>query len=290
VPRVSRIKGAVALAIRHKVADQLEGVHASVHVGRSLDFNDLREYVVGDDVTDIDWRATARSGTLLVKRHVAERRSTLLVAVASGRDLAGLATPTVSKREVALDAAATLGVLAASFGDYAGLLWCEDGAVRASRPSTRLVELERQLGLVERAARVDAVPARLDLLLGTASRTLRPRAVVAVIADDVALSADLEARVRRLAAQHQVMWLTVPDADPTQFGGAPLFDLGAGRLLPDWIADDELRAQLRDDAAQRAATRATTLARLGVAEAVLADPARATSQVLGFVRRAAHAR
>ena len=45
-------------------------------------------------------------------------------------------------------------------------------------------------------------------------------------------------------------------------GGAPLFDLGAGRLLPDWIADDELRAQLRDDAAQRAATRATTLARL----------------------------
>ena len=50
MPRVSRIKGAVALAIRHKVADQLEGVHASVHVGRSLDFNDLREYVVDQHI------------------------------------------------------------------------------------------------------------------------------------------------------------------------------------------------------------------------------------------------
>ncbi|MDF1488300.1 DUF58 domain-containing protein [Tessaracoccus caeni] len=290
--RVTRIQRAVALAIRHKVSDPLEGVHASLHVGRSLDFNDLREYVVGDEVSDIDWRATARSGTLLVKRHIAERRSTLLIAVATGRDMAGLATPDARKVDVALDAAATLGVLATSFGDYAGALWCDGETTRAARPSTRLVELERQLGLVERTIAPDAQPVRTSELLATAARTLRRRAVVAVIADDVTISADLESRIRRLAAQHQVLWLTVPDVDPTDpaLGGRPLLDLGEQRLLPDWLDDEELRREVREDRARRAERRSSKLSRLGVAEAVLSDPSRVALDVISLVRRQRRAR
>ncbi|MFT3887455.1 MAG: DUF58 domain-containing protein [Arachnia sp.] len=290
--RITRIRATVALAIRHKVSDPLEGVHASLHVGRSLDFNDLREYVVGDEVSDIDWRATARSGALLVKRHVAERRSTLLIAVAGGRGLAGLATPTTPKAEVALDAAAALGVLATGFGDYVGMLWSDGDHVRAARPSTRLVDLEHQLGLAEATVSPDAAPADLGALLATAARTLRRRAVVAVISDDVDLTADLEARIRRLAAQHQVLWLTIPDADPTapELAGRPLLDLDTGRALPDWLDDDELRRELREATADRAARRAAALARLGVAEAVLADPALVARDVVALVRRQRRAR
>ena len=36
--------------------------------GRSLDYDDLRDYVPGDEVRDIDWKATARHGSPLVKR------------------------------------------------------------------------------------------------------------------------------------------------------------------------------------------------------------------------------
>ena len=49
----------------------LDGEHGSIHKGRSMDFDDLREYVLGDDVKDLDWKATARSGRPLVKRFVA---------------------------------------------------------------------------------------------------------------------------------------------------------------------------------------------------------------------------
>ena len=51
-----------------------EGEYASVYSGRSMELNDLREYVRGDDVRDLEWKASARSGQLLVKRFIATRK------------------------------------------------------------------------------------------------------------------------------------------------------------------------------------------------------------------------
>lgn len=290
--RVTRIRHAVALATRGRVVGQLDGVHASVHVGRSLDFNDLREYVPGDDVTDIDWRATARSGSLLVKRHVAERRTTLLVALSSGRGMAGLASPTTGKADIALDAAAALGVLANSFGDHAGMIWCADGRTHTARPSTRLVELERQLGTIEAAISPEAAPADIDALLGTAASTMRRRGVLAIISDDVDIDAQLEARIRWLSAQHRVLWITIPDVDPTEpaLFDRRLLDLDRGGVLPDWITDEALRAELRDDRTRRTRSRTAALARLGVAETTITDPTDVVTRVLTMVRRTRHVR
>lgn len=285
--RVQRVRRAVELAVRHKVAGQLDGVHASLHVGRSLDFVDLREYVQGDDVGDIDWRATARAGTLLVKRQVAERRLVVLLVVATGRGLAGLATSELPKSDVALDAAATLGVLASSFGDYSAVLWWEDGRARAGRPSSRLVELERQLSDAEVAIAPTVAPTDLPALLASAGSTLRRRGLVAVIADDVDLDPHTEARLKTLSAQHQVLWLTVPDADPTapELAGRNLLDLDGGGRLPEWLDDPALRSELADDRGRRAKERASALARLGIAEAVLAAPDRVSADVISLVRR-----
>lgn len=289
--RIPKVRGAVELAIRHKVVGQLDGVHASLHVGRSLDFFDLREYVAGDDVSDIDWRASARSSTVLVKRHVAERRSALLVAMASGRDFAGLAAPGVYKRDLALDAAASLCVLATSFGDHAGLVWSVGDQVRAARPTTRLVEVEHQLARVEDACQVESPATDVDRLLATAAHLLRRRGVVAIVADDIALDAQLEARLRRLSAQHTVLWITVPDADPTapELAG-PLTDLTTGAALPDWLHDDELRRQLRDDLSERSRLRAQRLLRQGVAQLDLLSPETVVTDVVTLVRRLRHVR
>ncbi|SHI96683.1 Protein of unknown function DUF58 [Tessaracoccus bendigoensis DSM 12906] len=288
--RVRRIRQAVALAVRHKVAGRLDGVHASLHVGRSLDFFDLREYVQGDDVADIDWRASARSTTMLVKRQVAERHLVLLLVVATGLDLAGLAPGGARKLDVALDAAATLGVLASSFGDYTGTLWWQDGAVASGRPTTRLVELERQLGLIEGVVSPAAGPTDLDRLLATAATALRRRGLVAVIADDVDIDPQSVARIRRLAAQHQVIWITVPDIDPTVEGlEGPLLDLATGSHLPGWLDDAELHAQLAAETRSRSEARAEALNRLGVIHTELNDPGSVTADVLSVARRLRHA-
>ena len=61
------------------------GRYALVHT-RSLEFDDLRPYVRGDDVRDIDWKASARSGHTLVKRFVTEKHHKILVVADAGRN------------------------------------------------------------------------------------------------------------------------------------------------------------------------------------------------------------
>ena len=91
MPLLTKIKTQLVIHSRRKVTGLLEGQYASLHAGRSLDFSDLRDYLPGDDVSDIDWKASARTGSLLVKRYVADRKHTLFLLVDTGRELAALA-------------------------------------------------------------------------------------------------------------------------------------------------------------------------------------------------------
>ena len=124
-----RVKARVALASSRKTLHPLEGAHAAVRRGRSLDFDDLRHYEPGDEVRDIDWRATARQGQLLVKQYVATRRYSLALAVDTSPRMSALAadgtsSPLRSERNPSTPAASTarsrLGVPSAARADIRG--------------------------------------------------------------------------------------------------------------------------------------------------------------------------
>src|ERR687897_3011995 len=74
-----KVKAKTAIHAHRKVRSVLDGEHGSIHKGRSMDFDDLREYVLGDDVKDLDWKATARSGRPLIKRYVATRQHAVML-------------------------------------------------------------------------------------------------------------------------------------------------------------------------------------------------------------------
>ncbi|HET8896291.1 MAG TPA: DUF58 domain-containing protein, partial [Protaetiibacter sp.] len=78
------MKSKLFIASTLKSMHPLDGGYASLVRGRSLDFEDLRPYEHGDEVRDIDWRATARAGEPMVKRSYAERRHTILFVVDTG--------------------------------------------------------------------------------------------------------------------------------------------------------------------------------------------------------------
>src|SRR5215475_6920216 len=66
----------------------LGGEYHSVFRGRGIDFDEVREYVPGDDVRAIDWNVTARAGRPFVKRFREERELTVIVAVDASASLA----------------------------------------------------------------------------------------------------------------------------------------------------------------------------------------------------------
>jgi len=65
----AKLKRYQTLKSRRSTAQVLDGAYKSIFKGRSMNFDELREYVQGDDIKDIDWKATARSQKILVRQY-----------------------------------------------------------------------------------------------------------------------------------------------------------------------------------------------------------------------------
>ncbi|MDI2131449.1 DUF58 domain-containing protein [Yinghuangia seranimata] len=115
---------------------ELDGRSAVLTRGRGTEFDTLREYVPGDDVRSIDWRATARSQNVVVRTWRPERDRHILVVLDTGRTSAGRigdaegALGNAPRLDAAMDAALLLTAVAAKAGDRVDLL-AHDRRVRA---------------------------------------------------------------------------------------------------------------------------------------------------------------
>ena len=107
------------------VNDMMVGAYLSRFKGRGMDFEELRDYMPGDDVRDIDWNVTFRMGRPFVKRYREERELGVILAVDISASSAFGSTRR-SKRESAVEIAATLASSAARSSDKVGLVLFTD--------------------------------------------------------------------------------------------------------------------------------------------------------------------
>lgn len=126
---------------------EIDGRAAVRTRGQGTEFDSLREYVIGDDVRSIDWRATARRSSVVVRTWRPERdRRVVLVLDASRTSAARVGDE--PRLDAAMEAALLLGALAARAGDRVDLL----------------VHDRRLLGGVEGASRTDLLRRMVDVL------------------------------------------------------------------------------------------------------------------------------
>ncbi len=100
---------------------ELDGQHSALVRGQGSEFDSLREYVPGDDVRSIDWRATARRDTVVVRTWRPERDRRILLVLDTGRTSAGRVGES-PRLDHAMDAALLLAALAVKAGDRVDLL------------------------------------------------------------------------------------------------------------------------------------------------------------------------
>jgi uncharacterized protein (DUF58 family) len=209
---LQRVKSDMAIFAHRKARGMLDGEYGSVFRGRSLDFDDLRAYIPGDEVRDIDWKATARHGSPLIRRYVAVRRQTVLLVTDTGRNMAAAARSGETKKDIAVMALGVMGYLAHRHGDVVGLVSGDSAGTTALPAKGGEAHLERLLRRVDSAATLDAAPSRLEDQLDHVARTIKGRNLLFVVADEVAASPATSRLLRRLHAQHEILWLTVRDA------------------------------------------------------------------------------
>ncbi|MCT2981024.1 DUF58 domain-containing protein [Propionibacterium freudenreichii] len=314
---LTRIKTSLTIPAQRRVAGLLDGAYASIHAGRSLDFADLRAYVPGDDVKDIDWNATARGDEVLVKRYVGDRKHTIMVVVDTGREMAGTAAiaptrlpgegahawtgtsesvapvPMVSESvaDVAITVAGLLGWLAVGHGDYVSIASMGADGPFLPRPTLRETELERMLVAVQESSTPGSPPARFDELVRTMITATRRRTVMFLVTADVMPGHAALASMRRLAAQHQLVHIAIGELDPgaAARAGRELRDVDSGLGLPSFVGhDDVLAREFARQAERRHAERARALEQIGVPHAEISPDDVVITQVLSVLERMRH--
>jgi uncharacterized protein (DUF58 family) len=287
-----RIKARLAIHAHRKVRGLLQGEYASTSVGRSMDLNDLREYVRGDDVRDIDWKASARGGQMLVKRFVATRKHTVLVVVSTGRSMAAVNDRLLPKRDLAVFVAGVVGWLAVRHGDLVGVAYGDAAGCQVRPASGSELRLEHALGAVHDAITPDAATADLAGLLEHVARVVRRRrTIMVVVCDEHSLDDRLTAALDRARVQHEVLLVTLGDLGPVRQAVPALADVDSRAALPDWMSSD---ARLEQEYADRLAADArglqAGLARLGIPHERVVDHESAVPAIFRLLERHRHAR
>ena len=273
---MTQVKSRLFIASSRISSNALDGNYASMMRGRSLDFEDLHRYEYGDDIRDIDWRATARLGVPLVKRSRAERAQTILFAVDTGRGMAAIAPDGTEKRELAVIASGLLAFLALRHGDQFGMIYGDAGGVQRTEVRRSEGALELMLRSIHAASTPSAEANSREKLLGTVVRTISRRCILVIVTDATPISPESEQQIRRLQVQHDVVWITVADADPlrdthnTRHGqnDHPTSDVDTSWRVPGFLgSDDELRDELAATDRAQAAARTELLTRLAITHA-----------------------
>ena len=107
------------------VNESLAGEYHSVFKGRGMEFDEVREYQIGDDVRAIDWNVTARTGAAHIKKYIEERELTVMIMVDASSSCHFGSTQTL-KSVLAAEIAAVLAFSAIRNNDKVGLLMFTD--------------------------------------------------------------------------------------------------------------------------------------------------------------------
>lgn len=107
------------------VTDVFAGQYKSVFKGKGMEFDEVREYVPGDDIRSIDWNVTARSGHPHIKKFVEEREQTVMLMVDLSASMY-FGTKGQLKRQLAAELSSLLAFSAIRNNDRVGLILFSD--------------------------------------------------------------------------------------------------------------------------------------------------------------------
>nr|WP_216645207.1 DUF58 domain-containing protein [Isoptericola halotolerans] len=288
------------MPVTRRATGILAGRHRSVLTGHGQDFDDLRHYEVGDDVGDIDWKASARAGAPIIRRFAHESSLTVVLLVDTGRTMTATAAGGEEKSTVADYTAAVTAYLATSRGDRVALL-AGDAERLVHRPARASAgEIEATLRALEATWSPDAPPSDLGVLLRRALSTFRRRSLIVLVTDEAQPWQEHERLLKLLAVQHEVLVVAVEDLDPFDprlpgmlrgRRGSDVVDVTSGWSVPRFLRGRRRPAEAaaRETARRRAQTE-SLLARRQVRSVRVASTDDVVGGLVSLARRERRAR
>ena len=283
----------IQLPVMRKLLSIMDGQHSALRQGRGWEFMDLAPYQPGDDVREIDWAATARAGSPIIKRHEATANLQVMLVVDTGREMGALAPSGETKEDIALTACEAIAWLSVARGDQIGLVAGDAERVRFMPARSGNAHAETIMRRIEEDITLSSPHSDVPKLLARARTVTRRRSLIVIITDatqpePTRLSDDL---IKSLSVRHQVMVVSVEDIDPTSLEeGTNVVDVTEGPL-PDFLLRD---SQLAGEAANLVAMRRHAVAQMldnrGVIRVDVGSSADVPRALMRALERGAHVR
>ncbi|MBK8554425.1 MAG: DUF58 domain-containing protein [Lewinellaceae bacterium] len=212
------------------------GGYHSAFKGRGMSFSEVRMYQFGDDVRNIDWNVTARTGDPHVKIFEEERELTVMLAVdVSGSSFFG--TQAASKEEILTEICAVLAFSAIANNDKVGLLLFSDHVelfIPPKKGRQHILRLIRELVNISPGRKGTDLSAALQYL----QKVQKKRSVCFVLSDF--LSPDFSAPLRILATRHDCVGIHCWDPRERELPDVGLLRVeGSEGRPPGWIDTTE---------------------------------------------------
>ena len=209
----------------------LDGSYNSIYKGRSMNFDELREYVPGDDIKDIDWKATSRSQKVLIRSYIAEKKHNIMLVMDANHRMLGHTKTGEDKGEVALMAGGTLGYMVTDNGDYVSGLYYHDDKMERSPFKTGFLNLEGYAKCLTQTNKSD-----LNGILSYIMHNIKRRMIVVMVTDTEGVCNLKENLLGQITMVHDCLLIKVSDTD---IFGKKVYNVETQGYLPPFLAQSK---------------------------------------------------
>ena len=253
----------IEISTRGLVNELFSGEYNSVFKGRGMDFSEVREYQIGDEIRSIDWNVTARTGHPFVKVFREERELTVMLLVdASGSGDFGSLNQ--AKGEIAVEICALLAFSAIKNNDKVGLIIFTDQVEKFIPPRKgrkHVLRVLRELLYFRPTHKGTDIGAVLEYL----NRIQRRRSVTFLVSDFLGENFDKQLRVA--GRRHDMIVVRIGDPREEELprvGLLELEDAESGEHVVVNTSDPRVRTLFRENVLRRRAALDQLLRQTGI--------------------------
>lgn len=242
--------------IQYKISrmsnEMISGQYTSVFKGVGIEFDEVREYIPGDDIRSIDWNVTARSGVPHIKRFAEERELTVMLAI----DLSGsqrFGSVGSLKSELAAEISALLAFLAIKNNDKVGLLIFTDTCEKYLPPQKGRRHVLRVIREIL-GYQPSGTGTKVEEALKFVNRILKQRSVIFLVSDFIAENDNFEKILGVVSRRHDLVAVRLKDpreAELPRLGLVEFEDNETGRRVLIDTSDEQVRFLVKAEARHR---------------------------------------
>ncbi len=206
---INKIQSNITIYSNKKTNNILDGTYKSVYKGKSMNFENLREYVINDDIKDIDWKSSARSGTLYVKQFIAEKKHNIMLVMDTGIKMSADSNFHENKKNIALFTAGTIGYLAMKNNDYVGMIYENNEKIEYKPFKYHLYNLEEYLCNYDNANSKKNTD--INFLLEYINKNIKKKMIIFIITDISGIDNMKTNTLKKLKQKNDILIININD-------------------------------------------------------------------------------